>query len=83
LAATNSAAAFLCAARLEAVVDFGEEEGIDLAVAAGVLPLVRALRGELEGHLASAVSGELIRSGVRIAIVGCVGRREWLEWHLL
>ncbi|KAI3434459.1 hypothetical protein D9Q98_002536 [Chlorella vulgaris] len=59
-----------CLARLEAVVDFGEEEGIDLAVAAGVLPLVRTLRGELEGHLASAVSGELIRSGVRIAIVG-------------
>ncbi|PSC67489.1 tRNA modification GTPase isoform A [Micractinium conductrix] len=59
-----------CLARLEAVIDFGEDDGIGDDVAAGVAPLVRALRREVEGHLAAAASGELIRSGVRIAIVG-------------
>ncbi|EFN51868.1 hypothetical protein CHLNCDRAFT_8246, partial [Chlorella variabilis] len=58
------------AARLEAVIDFGEDEGIAEDVAAGVLPLVCDLRQQLEGHLASAASGELVRTGVRIAIVG-------------
>ncbi|PRW59346.1 tRNA modification GTPase mitochondrial [Chlorella sorokiniana] len=59
-----------CLARLEAMIDFGEDEGIADDVAAGVLPQVQALRGQLERHLASAVGGELVRSGVRIAIVG-------------
>lgn len=49
------------AARLEAVIDFGEDDGIGDDVAAGVAPLVRALRREVEGHLAAAASGELIR----------------------
>lgn len=51
------------AARLEAVIDFGEDEGIAEDVAAGVLPLVCDLRQQLEGHLASAASGELVRCG--------------------
>lgn len=39
-------------------------------MAAGVLPLVAALRQQLQGHLAGATGGELVRSGVRIAILG-------------
>ncbi|KAI7844301.1 hypothetical protein COHA_002099 [Chlorella ohadii] len=49
-----------CLARLEAMIDFGEDEGIADDVAAGVVPLVAALRRQLERHLASAVSGELV-----------------------
>ena len=49
------------AARLEAVIDFGEDEGIADDVAAGVVPLVAALRQRLQGHLAAAASGELVR----------------------
>lgn len=50
-------------ARLEAMIDFGEDEGIADDVAAGVLPQVAALRQQLERHLASAVGGELVRCG--------------------
>lgn len=49
------------AARLEAVIDFGEDEGIADDVAAGVVPLVQALRREVQGHLAAATAGELVR----------------------
>ena len=35
-------------------------------VAAGVVPLVAALRRQLERHLASAVSGELVRCGAAV-----------------
>lgn len=49
------------AARLEAVIDFGEDEGIADDVAAGVAPQVQALRRELQRHLAAAVGGELVR----------------------
>ncbi|KAL4433646.1 hypothetical protein ABPG75_000087 [Micractinium tetrahymenae] len=59
-----------CLARLEAVIDFGEDEEIADDVAAGVLPLVQALQQEVEGHLAAAAGGELVRSGVRVVIVG-------------
>lgn len=51
-------------ARLEAMIDFGEDEGIADEVAAGVVPQVRALRRQLERHLASAVGGELVRCGL-------------------
>ena len=53
----------LLAARLEAVIDFGEDEELADDVAAGVLPLVRALRQRLEAHLAAAAGGELVRCG--------------------
>ncbi len=53
-------------ARLEAMIDFGEDEGIADDVAAGVVPLVAALRRQLERHLASAVSGELVRCGAAV-----------------
>lgn len=46
------------------MIDFGEDEGIADEVAAGVVPQVRALRQQLERHLASAVGGELVRCGL-------------------
>lgn len=69
---SSSHAAFphAAAARLEAVIDFGEDEGIADDVAAGVLPLVAALRQQLQSHLEAASGGELVRSGVRIALLG-------------
>jgi tRNA modification GTPase len=59
-----------CLARVEAVIDFGEEEGISNDVAMGVIPEIRGLREELQGHVAAAAGGELIRRGVRVAILG-------------
>lgn len=56
--------------RVEAVIDFGEEEGIADDVARGVVPEVTALRQELQGHLAAGAGGELVREGVRVAIIG-------------
>jgi tRNA modification GTPase len=57
-------------ARVEAVIDFGEDDGIADEVAAGAAPALRALRRQLEAHLAAGAGGELVRGGVRVAIVG-------------
>lgn len=40
-----------CLAHTEAVIDFGEEEGLAEGVLAGVRPRVAALLGDLERHL--------------------------------
>lgn len=40
-----------CLAHVEAVIDFGDDNDIESGVAQEVLPVVRALRIELEGHL--------------------------------
>ena len=52
-----------CLASAEALIDFGEEEGIADDVAAEVLGRVRALRGYLEGH---------IRGGRRAMVPLCI-----------
>uniref|UniRef100_A0A1D1ZN39 TrmE-type G domain-containing protein n=2 Tax=Auxenochlorella protothecoides TaxID=3075 RepID=A0A1D1ZN39_AUXPR len=57
-------------AAVEAVIDFGEDEGIADEVAAGVLPDMRALRAELAGFLGGGQRGQLVRDGVRVALVG-------------
>lgn len=54
----------------QAVIDFGEDEGIADEVAAGVLPDMRALRAELAGFLGGGQRGQLVRDGVRVALVG-------------
>lgn len=59
-----------CLAHVEAVIDFGEDEEIADEVAAGVAPTVLALQKELEVHLAAASGGEIVREGVRVALVG-------------
>ena len=57
-------------ARVEAVIDFGEDEGIADDVARGVHPEILALRRDLEAHAAASSRGELIRRGIRIALLG-------------
>ncbi|KAL0038741.1 hypothetical protein WJX79_006049 [Trebouxia sp. C0005] len=59
-----------CLANVEAVIDFGEDEGIAEEVAEQVLPRVHHLGQQLRQHLVSGRRGELVRSGVRAAIVG-------------
>ena len=59
-----------CLSRIEAVIDFGEDEGIAETVVTDVLPAVVSLREELESHLSAASAGEIIRQGVRVAILG-------------
>ncbi|KAL0024887.1 hypothetical protein WJX77_000062 [Trebouxia sp. C0004] len=59
-----------CLANVEAVIDFGEDEGIAEEVAEQVLPRVQHLAQKLQQHLVSDRRGELVRSGVRAAIVG-------------
>ncbi|GAB4823187.1 hypothetical protein N2152v2_010233 [Parachlorella kessleri] len=57
-------------AATQAVIDFGEDEGIADDVVAGMVPLAHQLRVQLEGHLGGGAAGELIREGVRVVIVG-------------
>ncbi|CAL8469865.1 g9407 [Coccomyxa elongata] len=59
-----------CLAAAEAIIDFGEDEGIALDVAADVRARVAAVRDELARHVTGGRRGELIRSGIKVAIVG-------------
>ncbi|KAK9916100.1 hypothetical protein WJX75_008574 [Coccomyxa subellipsoidea] len=59
-----------CLAAAEAIIDFGEDEDIAPDVAADVRRQVAAVRAELARHVSSGRRGELIRSGVKVAIVG-------------
>ncbi|CAN0369538.1 unnamed protein product, partial [Ectocarpus sp. 12 AP-2014] len=61
-----------CLAHAEAVIDFGDDEedvGGDAAFAA-MMPRVRGLAAEIDRHLRDGGRGEIVRSGVRVAIVG-------------
>lgn len=40
-----------CLAHVEAVIDFGDDNDIESGVAEEVLPIAKALRVELQGHL--------------------------------
>ena len=71
-------------AHAEAVIDFGDDEALDpdedtgddmegdggMSVWGGILPRIADLRQAMERHLADASRGELLRDGLRIAIVG-------------
>ncbi|BDA43876.1 probable tRNA modification GTPase GTPBP3, mitochondrial [Coccomyxa sp. Obi] len=59
-----------CLAAAEAIIDFGEDEGIAPDVAADVRARVAAVRAELARHVTGGRRGELIRSGIKVAIVG-------------
>lgn len=64
------AALLRAAAHVEAVLDFGEDEAIADEVFDAVVPDVAVLRDELKVRLASPPRGELVRAGVRVALVG-------------
>ena len=69
-------------AHAEAVIDFGDDEALDpdeeddmdgdggMSIWGGISPRIILLRQAMERHLADASRGELLRDGLRIAIVG-------------
>eukprot|EP00985_Skeletonema_marinoi_P012967 scaffold6362_cov103-Skeletonema_marinoi.AAC.1 len=71
-------------AHAEAVIDFGDDEALDpdeeddddmdgdggMSIWGGISPRITSLRLAMERHLADASRGELLRDGLRIAIVG-------------
>ena len=57
-------------ARIEAAIDFVEEEGVAEESLRFAYPEIRALIEELEAALRGAKRADLVRGGVRIAIIG-------------
>lgn len=71
-------------AHAEAVIDFGDDEALEsggdnvdnvendggMSIWGGITPRITSLRNAMERHLADASRGELLRDGLRIAIVG-------------
>ncbi|EED87198.1 predicted protein, partial [Thalassiosira pseudonana CCMP1335] len=72
-------------AHAEAVIDFGDDEALDahdefddglnandggMSIWGTIAPRIRSLRQAMNRHLADASRGELLRDGLRIAIVG-------------
>lgn len=57
-------------ALIEAELDFADEEDVPDSVAARVWEAMVELRGEISGHLQGGGSGEIIRDGFKVALVG-------------
>lgn len=57
-------------ARLEAVIDFGDDEQLDVHMEAAIVSPVRLVLAEIKQSLKMGERAELIRSGVPVAIVG-------------
>jgi tRNA modification GTPase len=58
---------------LEALIDFSEDQHFDESPAilcASVADQVRSLRVHMEAHVANAIRGELLRSGISVALLG-------------
>ena len=55
----------------EALIDFGEDaEDVTNDALAGAVTKMQKLRAEVEGHLGDGGRGEVVREGVRVAILG-------------
>ena len=55
----------------EALIDFGEDaEDVTNDALAGAVAKMRTLRAEVESHLGDGGRGEVVREGVRVAILG-------------
>lgn len=62
-----------CLAHTEAVIDFADDEttdDVDEGAFAATLPRVQALRHTIQGHLRDGHRGEILRSGMRVALLG-------------
>jgi tRNA modification GTPase len=58
---------------LEALIDFSEDQHFDqspLELCTSVANQIRLLRTHMEAHVANAVRGELLRSGISVALLG-------------
>ncbi|XP_067642596.1 tRNA modification GTPase GTPBP3, mitochondrial [Eurosta solidaginis] len=70
-----------CAAHLEAYIDFAEEENIEDDVVQKLNKELRLLISEIRDHLNDQRQGEMLRNGVRTAIIGApnVGKSSFLN----
>lgn len=70
-----------CAAHLEAYIDFAEEENIEDDVVSQLNKELRLMMTEIRDHLNDQRQGEMLRNGVRTAIVGApnVGKSSFLN----
>lgn len=59
-----------CLSIVEAVIDFGEDEQIEEGVLDDAMESVRSLMDKIERHLNDGRRGEILRSGIRLAIYG-------------
>jgi len=68
-------------AMIEAEIDFSDEEDIPGSVADRVWPDMQTLADEIKQHLAGARTGEILRSGFQVALVGApnVGKSSLLN----
>ncbi|KAM0749865.1 P-loop containing nucleoside triphosphate hydrolase protein [Meredithblackwellia eburnea MCA 4105] len=67
---------------LEALIDFGEDQGIDPAVYSQAKGKVTNLRTQIIKQLENGRRGEIIRSGVQVAIIGPpnAGKSSLFNW---
>ncbi|CAM9269573.1 unnamed protein product [Phaeothamnion confervicola] len=61
-----------CLAHTEAVIDFGDDEddAVDSDAWAALRPQMESLISQMEDHLNDGRRGEIVRDGIRVAIVG-------------
>ncbi|OCH95896.1 tRNA modification GTPase TrmE [Obba rivulosa] len=59
-----------CLALIEAIIDFGEGEEIEEGIYDQARERVLNLRAEIERHLSDSRRGEILRSGIKLAIFG-------------
>lgn len=59
-----------CTASLEAHIDFSEDDNLEDGILEQVFSDVQLLTSEIEHHLADNRRGEILRSGVRVSIIG-------------
>lgn len=57
-------------AMIEAELDFSDEDDIPGSVTDRIWPSMQQLKGELADHLLQATSGEIVRDGFRVALIG-------------